>query len=693
MLKPMRLSTLLFTLPLLTSAYAQMDVPFHCGAGELHRVNPTIAQDPEIIARMQMSTAELDLFTHEFAQDAERGGESYVIPIVFHIVHNNGVENIGDEQILDALRILNEDFNRENADWDNVRSEFQDIVANVGIEFRLATKDPNGNCTNGITRTVSSLTNEGSTQMKSLISWPRNKYLQVWVAASADGAAGYTFRPGTAQWMPEEDGIVIQHTYTGAIGTSTAGRSRALTHEVGHWLNLAHTWGNSNDPGVPSNCSDDDGVADTPNTIGWTSCTLSGATCGSTLDNVENYMEYSYCSKMFTEGQKERMIAALNSATAQRNQLWQSGNLISTGVNGNATLCVARFTSSSQQICAGSSVQFTDESYHNVTNWTWSFPGGTPESSTEANPTVTYETSGTYTVSLTVSDGSSNVSTTANNLITVAPNPGVAVPLSEGFESGTLSSLGWTVSNPNGDNTFEISTAAAYTGSQSIRIANTGGMDGRIDGLLLPTIDMSAATDIAVSFRFAYAQRATINDDRLRMYVSNDCGQTWSLRKQLFGSSTLRTAPTSVGAFIPANQDQWGYTEVTNISEAYHVSDFRLRFEFESDGGNNAYIDDLNINGSPVGLDEVFSATGASLVVVPNPAADNAQVVVNMNGVGKVHMELVDVVGRTIRNIYAGSLPAGIQRLDMNVSDLPSGLYFVRAQRDGRNEAVRFTVQ
>jgi PKD repeat protein len=485
----------------------------------------------------------------------------------------------------------------------------------------------------------------------------------------------------------------MQHLYVGSIGTGSASRSRALTHEVGHWLNLAHTWGNSNEPGLSENCDGDDGVNDTPNTVGWTSCTLSGSSCGSSLDNVENYMEYSYCSKMFTEGQASRMIAALNSGTAQRNQLWQTNNLINTGVNGNAPLCAAQFANSSSEICAGGSVQFTDQSYHNVSSRSWSFPGGTPSSSTEADPVVVYSESGTYPVTLTVSDGSGSLSTTTENLIVVLQDPGQTPPLAEGFESAAqFADIGWTLVNNDGDNAFGITTAAAFSGSKSTRIVNSTSMDGRIDQLISPTMDMSDATDITLSFRYAFARRSSTNDDRLRVFVSNNCGESWSLRKQLFAGASLTTGGTVSGSFIPTGPDQWGFEEITTISASYHVPNFRIRFEFESDGGNNLYIDDININGMPVGIEESAGGPGSSLSVFPNPATSNTQAIVNVTAAGQVRVELVDVVGRTIAGLHDGQLPAGERRFDLPLSGLPSGLYFVRLQQQGRSEAVRFIV-
>jgi hypothetical protein len=677
-----------------SSLIAQASDPLPCKTDDLSFLESLHHNDPEELARMAAAEAELEAFTNQFI--ANGGGAErvdYVIPVVFHIIHNNGPENISDEQVEDAIRVLNNDFNKLNTDWPGVRPEFLDLVADVGIEFRLARKDPQGNCTNGITRTVSTLTYNGDQEMKELIQWPRNKYLNVWIAASANGAAGYTYRPGSVSNWPEADGIVQLHNYTGAIGTSSPYTSRTLTHEVGHWLNLAHTWGNSNDPQLTSNCNGDDGVTDTPNTIGWTSCNLNGATCGSPLDNVENYMDYSYCSKMFTVGQRTRMLAALNAGTAQRNQLSQQSNLLATGVDGPGVLCVAQFTSTTQSVCSGATVTFNDVSYHNVTARTWSFPGGTPSESTELTAEVEYSLPGTYPVTLEVSDGTSTLTSTQTSYITVLANPGASVPVEDGFEAyDSLDDAPWTVVNPDEDNGFEITEAAASTGTQSVRLLNTSSMASRFDELVSGTFDMSDVGSIRIAYRYAFALRNSSNDDRLRLYVSNNCGETWSLRQQLRGSTNLNTGGVVTGSFVP-NAGQWEYTEVANVSATYHTSDFRFKFEFESDGGNNVYLDDININGSPVGLDEVVPAQGTALTVVPNPVRGRAEAVFSLQTTGPVKMELMDVLGRQLNVLHNGTMVAGPQRMELPVGNLGSGLYFVRMTQGTDIRVVRFQME
>ncbi|MBK8225634.1 MAG: PKD domain-containing protein [Flavobacteriales bacterium] len=665
--------------------------PVHpCGANDLDKA---LAGHPDPMGerqRIAQADAELEAFTAQWA--AENSGAErvvYTIPVVFHIIHNNGPENISDAQVIDAVRILNEDFNKLNPDWPNVRPDFLPLVADVGVEFKLAKRDPQGNCTNGITRTLSALTNDGTQTMKNLIQWPRNKYLNIWVAASADGAAGYTYRPSSVNNQPTWDGIVILHDYTGAIGTGSVGRSRALTHEVGHWINLAHTWGNSNTPGDEDNCGMDDSVQDTPNTIGWTYCAINGTSCGS-LDNVENYMEYSYCCKMFTEGQKTRMIAALNSGTAQRNQLHTASNLAATGANDAPTLCQAAFGSSARLVCAGSPITFTDLSFHGVTGWQWDFPGATPATAEEAQATVTYSEPGVYPVSLTVSDGTANLTTTANAYITVLANPGEEAPVTEGFESlSALNGPEWFTLNGNNDNTFQLTSTAAYTGAKSVRVLNTTAMAGNTDELLSRTFDLIDAEAVSISFRWAYARRSTSTDDILSLHISNDCGENWLLRRIMRGSTTLPTAPATTSSFVPNGPEQWGQTTVTNIGATSHIANFRFKFVFESDGGNNLYIDDINLNGMPVGVEEL--SAGGALQVLPNPAQGQARVRIELPHAAPVRLQLADATGRQVLHMDLGTRSGEVLH-PIPLHGLAPGTYLIRAEVDGAPSVVRLII-
>ncbi len=674
---------------LFSGALLAQEPAFTCRTNEPALLEQLHQNDPVVLEAMAQAKAELEAWTAQFNEGSR---STYTVPVVFHVIHNNGPENISDEQIHDAMRILNEDFNRENGDWDNVRPEFLSLVADIDIGFALATRDPQGNCTKGITRTQSVLTNDGTQDMKDLIQWPRNKYLNVWVCANADGAGGYTLTPGSAAFFSAADGIVMNHQYVGSIGTGTASRSRALTHEVGHWINLEHTWGGSNNPAVASNCSTDDGVSDTPNTIGWTTCNLNGATCGSPLDNVENYMEYSYCSKMFTLGQRTRMIAALTSSTAQRNQLITSGNLAATGVSLPATLCAAQFQADNRLICAGGSVTFEDISYNAVTGRTWDFTGGEPATSTSANPTVTYNSAGIYPVSMTATDGTTSLTNTQNAYITVLPMPGGAVPLVEGFESvAGLNGPEWFTVNSDNDNTFGVTSIASYSGSKSVRIVNSTAMNGRTDELVSTTYDMSGATSISVTFRYAYAKRTSSSDDVLNFYISNNCGDSWSLRKILRGSTTLTTGGTTTASFAPNGPAQWGYAEVTNISSSSFVPGFRVKFEFISDGGNNLYLDDININGAPVSVEEI-AGLGEGLVVVPNPVSGPAQLRFTASAAAPASLEILDMTGRVIVQRDLGNLSAGAHSIELPTT-LGVGAYFARLRGSEGALVSRFVIR
>jgi len=678
-----------------TPVLGQQDAEgFRCNANNQRELTKHLNNTPGAFEDAMQAKALLETRTDGFTADAERGGdEPYIVPMVFHIIHNNGVENITDAQVYDAVRILTNDYTKQNADWPNVRPEFLDIVADVNIEFRLATLDPEGNCTNGITRTVSTQTYDGDFDMTQLIQWPRDQYMNIWVAASAgSGVAGYTYYP---QWLnnwPEADGIVIGHNYVGSIGTSSIGSSRVLSHEAGHWLNLAHCWGSTNDPGEEDNCFSDDGVSDTPNTIGWQSCFLQAASCGSPLDNVENYMEYSYCGKMFTVGQGNRIIAALTSTIAQRSSLWQLSNLAQTGVTTDPVLCAADFLHGNAEICTGSTVQFTDISYNNVTQRMWTFPGGTPSTSSDEQPIIQYDAPGTYPVSLQVSDGVNDLTVSQQDLIVVYADTGYAVPFNEGFEAqASIPDNEWIVSDVDQNGTFQLTSSAASSGANSIMLTNNSSMVGSLDNIYSPTYDYTNAGEVVISFRYAFAMRNANNDDRLRFYVSNNCGTTWSMRKQLRAGIDLTTGGIVGGSYVPNDPSEWGYAVVDNISSNYHSSDFRIRFEFLSDGGNNVYIDDINLSGTPLGLD-VLSPSENELQVIPNPATETAFVQFTPSGSTAIDLSIIDPTGRLVKHVFQGKPAIGVQRISMPISELSAGIYMIRLTQGDEVHTVRFIV-
>ncbi|NND76793.1 MAG: T9SS type A sorting domain-containing protein [Flavobacteriales bacterium] len=663
-------NALVFLLSVLTlSLYAQIDYE------SIHPCNTVKIQDAHMAAHPELAeefkALEQQLIEEEMNLPSHlRSGSIIQIPIVFHVIHNYGIENISDEQIENCVEVMNQQLRLQNANASLIHDEFIDLAADTEIEFVLARKDPNGNCTTGINRLASTQTYDGDQDMKELIQWPRNMYCNIWVCADANGAAGYTIKPNAVQNFPQADGIVIRHDYVGAIGTSNPTRSVALTHEVGHWLNLNHVWGNNNNAGI--DCGND-GVNDTPITEGWTSCNINGETCG-TLDNVENYMDYSYCCKMFTEGQKTRMRTAAMSSVAQRNQLSSNNNLIATGVVNGDVLCQAQMEANYTTVCFGDTVQFFDVSYHNVQSRLWDFPGGTPSTSTEENPKVVYSAPGSYNVTLSVSDGSSSLSETFTNYITILESNGTELPFIEGFENGLNDfNENWEVVNFDNDEGWEYTDQASASGGSSIWINNRYNEAGQIDEIISEPIDISDFEEVEVSFKYAYSERNTANNEKLRMYVSKDCGRLWSLRKSLQGNSFSTNGGLSGANWFPSDDD-WSEVSITNILENYYVGNLLLKFRFESDGGNNVFIDDINISDTYVGLvtmaDEEYK-----FKVFPNPTRDLLNVVFELENIEDISWRVKDLSGRTVSEGIYSNPEMGKNKFQVNTTAWTNGIY------------------
>lgn len=253
--------------------------------------------------------------------NGKKGSRGVVtIPVVVHVIYQTSEQNISDAQVQSQIDVLNEDFRRLNADRTNTPSIFQSVAADVEIEFCLARQDPDGNPTNGITRTQTNATvfqqnnnmKQPATGGKS--SWNTSKYLNIWVCNLADGVLGYGTLPNTT--ASSFDGVVISYKHFGRGGSAQSpyNMGRTTTHEVGHWLNLIHIWGD--DEGTSDPCNGSDQVSDTPNqaTPNQGCPTFPKSSCGNTSDMFMNYMDYTRdnCMNLFTQGQKTRMQAALN---------------------------------------------------------------------------------------------------------------------------------------------------------------------------------------------------------------------------------------------------------------------------------------------------------------------------------------------------------------------------------------------
>ena len=637
----------------------------------------------------------------------------YTIPLVFHVLHNGGVENISRAQIEDAVAILNRDFRLLNADANTVQSVFAGMPSDIEVEFQLATKAPNGQCFSGITRTQNPVTNSGAngqSQVSAIIAgndvynstWPGNKYLNIFVVNDADGAAGYTTNPNNG-WTSTTmgNGIWVLHDYVGSIGTSDIYSSRTLTHEVGHWLNLDHLWGNNNNPGTPTSCTQDDAVDDTPRCIGVTSCNLNSNTCSNdaidgywtsdVIDNVENYMEYSYCNKMFTNGQKNRMRAALQSSVGGRSNVVSTSNQTATGLNTTPSLCAVDIRVERDIVCGGDNIQFFDESYNNITSWNWTFPNGNPSTSTDKDPIVSYSGSGSFDVTLEVTDALGNSMTqTFPNFISVIGNPGYPPPIYEGFENITsLPSDDWTIDNSSGPG-FDIVTSGFASGLQSAKLDNSQGQNGSIDELISNTIDLSNSAAASISFKYAFAKRNSGNSDYLQILASKDCGETWFMRKNI-SSSIISTMPNTNSNFTPTGSDWKVITIGANSFTNYLVSDFRFKFKFVNGGGNDLYIDDINVSGS-LSINETEKLYDFS--VYPNPVVDN--IIISFHSLTNLTnptFEVYDASGRMVKSKTTRNILEGENKLQLSSEMLESGWYLLRLKSDEKTVTTKFLKQ
>ncbi len=590
-----------------------------------------IANNP---ALKQQLDAVWDMPAPVIAESSNKRGRNatYIIPVVFHVVHDNGIGDIPYEQLESAIEVLNEDFRRTNTDASNTRSIFQPYAVDSDIEFRIARVDPDGNCTNGVVRiNAPSSTYDARDNVKSVSYWPSNRYLNIWVVNSIRNFSGgpgivlgYAQFPGFGSWNTY--GIVCRNDRLGKFGVGTSvSDGRTLTHEVGHCLNLLHTF----QSGCGSSCnSSGDRVCDTPPAFEATyNCNLSQNTCsndasgsssvfgGNVVDQIENYMSYDDCQNMFSAGQRDRMHAVLNN-TPQLANLISSSNLQATGVlNPQDILCKADFRASARVVCVGQPVSFEDLSFFNPTEHRWEFEKAIPAVSSNQNPTVVFTESGLFDVKLTIKNATDSISTTQTQFIRVLPYPGTAAPLLESFEfgSGSLEENDWYAEDTSDPiYGWEYSTES-YTGSNSL-VMRQFAADGRTTGINSPAYNLDGLESATVTFYSAYAQRTSSDFDVLRVFYSTTCGENWSIAYAAGGPNLASTSITG-SPLVGLTQSDWKL-HTFNLPVSALTDQVRFRFEVFSDNGNFIYLDDINITGDlsdiPVLLEPIDGSSSAS---------------------------------------------------------------------------------
>ncbi|MBP6448304.1 MAG: zinc-dependent metalloprotease [Saprospiraceae bacterium] len=668
--------------------------------GQHHVTRLWFKSNPNAEAEYLKSVAKITdaLIAHRGQNKHLRNKIIFTIPVVFHILHEDGPENISDAQILDQMRILNRDYQKLNADTINVAPSFKNNIAVVGFEFVLATIDPNGKCTNGIMRYYDQNTNWDANKIDNFTyTWPRDKYLNIYIVKKINIAPAYTYLPGTP--IPAKaDVIVCESIYTGSIGTATFD-SRAITHEVGHWFGLPHTWGITNAPGVA--CGDDF-VSDTPITKGFTSCTQNSKICNPTIEeNFQNYMDYSPCKHMFTNGQADYMIQTLKSGVNKRTNLIADANLEETGVRPGRTCKInADFIQSTNILCSGESLKLSSLANigKNTKEIKWLIPGGIPPFSRDSVLNVTFPKGGDYTVKHIVMG--TNGSDSLEKIIRVVDGFNNKKPTqSYDFSNGTqVSDL--EVFNPGNDIinwAFNPDFGAEdVKGCFSLLNINSN-LTGGKHFFETPFFDFSDASKPEMSFYYSYAKFDPNQLDTFRVEYTLDCGKSW---KSLINMPSANTMANNTGGitaeyFKPSKKEQWRKLLLSNFFSPIlkNKPSVKFRFYFSSDPkigvSNNLYIDEIQIWDaastpvSEINVDEIIE-------IFPNPSSSQVTVKIALNPKEIAGYHLKDISGKNMDDVrYDISGDKSIM-LRINSKDhLSSGLYFLVVQTINGNFITR----
>lgn len=893
-----------------------------CGTTEVQQklmaTHPEIAEKEAALSQeianklSKMSLKDLS----RFAKTTDDGTTMYDVPVVFHIIHDYGAEYLPDDSMINCVRDLNKLYLKQSADTSAVIAPFKGYINNsktryigkANITWHLATIDPNGNPTNGITRRRV-YTTKFAGDLAKFDQWPSNNYMNIWIvntmSSDHSSAAAYAYKPATGDAIPYYDGVIALWSYIN--------RDNTIGHELGHELNLDHTWGGTNNPEVA--CGDDE-VDDTPLTKGHspsscsnlaaiydTACLYSynqpvgklrldstkravdstvlifsdtstskgitfqcrtasqltsmmfypTAAIGSTyiiglsrngvlIDtaivhttvtnaiqivnhvfnvpvgdtgtkyklffvqnngalrdtvtpsvskfpsgvpgtvylkqtsddnyynffydvrmkygyfkiygadslvdypdtvNAQNVMDYTYCSKMFTTGQVERMRAALTSATAKRSSLITPENLARTGALATSVslapkaefsvekavtssgISLPATTESSYFLCSDAATttyfKFKDRSWRaTATSTTWNMTNGATSITTSAGPAYKFSTPGWVTIQMIASNsvgadtftsfvngGRYGDSATTQSIYVADPNAINPIGFWQDFTDATENAR-WPVFNYyNNRYKWEVTNAGGTYDNASMRYRSydnrmfpesiVGDPTGDYDDFFTPAFDLSKLGAVNGNLNFMYAGAYATNNpdlmkDQLEIAYSTNCGASWTILKTMKDAQmqTVGSVPSSI-EYTPKWND-WMPMSI-DLKNGTTIRDTRVFFRFRYKpsartvggtykyaAGNNFYIDRINISDNPLSVNEMILGDKMA-AVAPNPTTSNAFVLLSKAN-AHVQVQVMDIAGKVVYTTTQAVNQANA-RIEIPANNIAAkGIYLVHITGD-----------
>lgn len=551
--------------------------------------------------------------------------EPRLIPVVVHVIHSGSPlgsgTNIPESQILEQIRILNEDFRRTNADTVNTPLEFRPVAADANIEFVLAKQDPNGLPTNGIVRVQgpkNTYSPDDGVLIGQISQWNPEEYLNIWVVPLVQPFIGYASFPISdlpgLNFSPVPaitDGVTIDYRFFGRGGSATsASLGRTATHEVGHYLGLRHIWGDGG-------CEVDDFVTDTPlqdNSNSVCNANLSRFSCG-VSNMVQNYMDYTpdACMNIFTRGQVERFdvvlansprrVGLVNNRATQEPQLLDLDLAVTKVIEPGEAICDPLISPTIEVINGGSSNINSARIAFRINNQVIETRRFNLNLATGESAIVSFTdylaplTENQYTFEiLQVNDQTDQ--NPDNNQRSSTPSFQGEIDLPYTYPSGTFPA-GWIVSNPDQSLTWE-STSVTLGGQAQpaiyIRHYEYEG-PGQLDYFISPQIDLTQYPNAQLVFEVAHAPYNQPGfQDELVVAIGEACLDNFDLVNPPYQKqgTRLETSTPTLQEFVPTSNQQFR-TEIVNLKSFSSLGSVRVAFVTKNSYGNNIYIKNIRI--------------------------------------------------------------------------------------------------